>query len=980
MVDEAGADITTDVVYTSGWESPSAPFQADSGSLTNSIPTPQIETYFDTPPVRINTSFTSETAVVKQYLKATANGEPKIAYEFWQNHCDADNTRIGPVESYAVLKDGSVIPWNNLIELDGSQIERLDGHVAYWEMSNHIRKDALYHPEHLWQIRHGGSEFTLGEHGQGGTAGLEALVSQSNHHASLIEVISQDEKGPWRALMTEEKTTPDQDYPELTIHYQRSGGETEKTFTRVWEPSVTFLKTLRQIPNHFLLARSEYPYCAMNNPDIEKNQNPLTVSVIPMGDDSSVVFSQDELQKMKINVQPEYSYIPRVEVIAETVKPDENNQIYVDGILLKGFHKFALRWSVWGFRDGDYWDGYKISRSSDSTYANGNYDNLLTLALNKCESSEVFETILDSSLKSENVLERTLNFRASTLSVESALKVAWAKFAIQNDITPDTYIVTSVQDYDATIRNGNKAFILYAPSYVSELERLQVIPKSEKIMTDTTQSKIVYELTNETIDSYRISSMNSAIRELFLSHTFGGEIHFIENGLRGVSNPPRSEKISKFSDHDYMLRSHVERMFRIFADEISVSISHKTNDQLIVYQLRAESQDNETIVRMTTQVRAWNKSDPENVSLVIFSTKNPVSGRFQAFLKDLSGQFSQISSDGIHIDEAKYNEKYYAQIDVLDKVLQDRQRQLEELEAKIVEKGGKVTNKDQASDSLKQGGKPYESSSTPENHHSSHISLFAPDASPEAHMFKSESELPDDDTHVPTLDELKNNLVSEMLKLDSPSIQLLRPLSVPVRLRQTVLCTVNPRYAGPITQESITLPNALDIEHPGIKINEIIDPGSFALPIIPEHELIGWYHPDPKIQEQLTILTASEYGIYSLNSTIEVPQGLELYFAPHTPDASSMHKNPTQSEYEPLTNIELLHPHWQDLITTINADSNLTDKQKVDILLAAWTHSFTYLDDNSYDLPLTMPRADRYASIINDSRGNCGMQRKVLRL
>lgn len=156
---------------------------------------------------------------------------------------------------------------------------------------------------------------------------------------------------------------------------------------------------------------------------------------------------------------------------------------------------------------------------------------------------------------------------------------------------------------------------------------------------------------------------------------------------------------------------------------------------------------------------------------------------------------------------------------------------------------------------------------------------------------------------------------------------------------------------------------------PCLRFNKPIPPGLHSLFCPPGFKPIAFFHDSEFTEIKLSGIP--EIGVYSFYHSEKITSGLKIYFEKRDQVDNT---TPTPKERRVNCNFERLLPHWKNLIEALNL-AELTDKQKHDILIRAWTKAFNYdstqdtfdLYEEYRDAPLALA-----AEIINHAKGNCG--------
>lgn len=219
-------------------------------------------------------------------------------------------------------------------------------------------------------------------------------------------------------------------------------------------------------------------------------------------------------------------------------------------------------------------------------------------------------------------------------------------------------------------------------------------------------------------------------------------------------------------------------------------------------------------------------------------------------------------------------------------------------------------------------------------------------------------------------------------KLAEKMAEILNRVAVPdfslssgewLHLRGYLIDHINPSHSITSTDQYDVLPMLPFAEmptNPCLRFNKMLVPGFYSLPCPPGFHPVAVTHPNgPNLGIRLT--GNLEKNVFAVRFENEIPPGLSFYFEPtKNPDRTP----PDQREIEVTADESGLAEHWFNLISEIR-NSSLTDKQKVDVIIRAWTKAFNYSDQQeAFDQYLDSRGIYKKftTDIINKSIGNCG--------
>lgn len=938
----------------------------------------------------ILTSFTPTSEEVETYRQLIAEGTPTIAYEFLQNAMDYNDYERGLPQMELLFTNGRSLTYADFLSLSTEQLAQLQPFLEQIVITNHIKDEVFLSPEHLQQMRHGGGEGTLGEHGRGGKAGGAALIAEKD--AAGIQYVSRDEHGSWRAqceMSIRHDLFPHQKNPSYNIEYQYFDDPTDsldQTVVMIKKPSLRFLHSLRKIPQIFLPVNPQYQDYRLENDNSNQAQpNLFTVYVeLPTGTTEGVTFTAEEIsQKLGIR-ELAYTEPPRVEILPPDIV-DRTHQyngaatmsVCVDGLSLRTYSNYLLQWSFWGCDKGEH--GYRAKRSHDSRMAEGHWSNLMVAVLGKCTNPAVFTALFEAFYKRveceeaklpAGILEQELEKSPAALQ---ALTTAWEQFRQAHDL-PKECLVTAAQSFkDQAEKKNSSVVLLQSETFVRILEKFKLASRAEMAFMFESRASATGDVFKIPREDFAIHDQVDLLFDLILKHQ--GVLQTATDGQIVVKLDYQGDKLPR-SYHD--LPAEIDQLIKKMSAAVPEGCVIKVYvdlgpERATRFEASSErpwgQRDNVTVNIASGEAQSVNAAP--HMRVVIEPTKKE-EVKLAEFTRVFYAEFAKVSADGQTIDLDLFQEQYSGlERGAFDVELIKKKRELEALENAMRERMkrfGIVLGDEEGMDATRTGIiiEPLRV-----GEQRIYTTLFQPDSDPDARNSIGTGGFVPGMMEQLGIGSLLGKLQLEVEALEHPDLHLLNPTLLPAYARTTLIATVNPKFSGELQSEPVShIEIGPQPSQAGVRLNKMIAAGTRALPLPPQTRLVGLNHPSSDVS-QVVIRHSANHNTYSISSEVDIPAGLELYVEY---DEATISTQPASArETEPLVDLALLDPPWRGLVEAVQRDNQLTDKQKLDIALTAWLHAFTYDKDPRIDAEFEgLEGAARYSKIINLKRGNCG--------
>lgn len=965
----------------------------------------------------IPTSFVAGGEGVQAYIKALRRGESTPIYEQAQNQWDYNNDEMGPPLTYITTKKGQRISFPQLVRMSDKEFEKIKAACQKTEFINWIIPQKLFDPESLVYIAHG-NKGTLGSHGRGGKEAGAAFVVDGQ--ASSLEYISSDRNGPWHGqtvMAIDEDHFPGSKTPAYTLGYQRFQPEKplEQTSVIIHDPSEQFMIALRKLPDYFLLANPNYSGYRFN--EVEKKiQKPNLFTVWAKHPEESPInstgFSAGELNLIGLGPdQEEYREPPRVEILPETVvkkhgfQEGRTDRIFVDGLSMEASEYYALNWSFFGCGNGQH--GYQAQRSTDSDYVRGNYNKLMARVLGKCTSSEVFTSIFENSLNDKECAEgknlpgdEFINEISRNPLAITAMTEAWKNLSKSYKFDDRIFVTASADSLSKAERKNIKAVKINSPILVKALHKFNIVEELEQAVDlpqdpTSTGEKNKQRRWYETFAERKLP-MFRALKDIARNH---GKIIFNPQGeivINFDKNLPAW--VNSFSSLPWNVETLCQNCADYFGNksQIKLVIDRGEGKAFQIQQVVQENYYEPGFITIENFEQPIN-STGEIRTVLTLGHKEMLDNRdYAAFHLDFKKLFDSLTSDGQTIDLEKLA-KTLSPEDLFEDALQGKSIELAKIKREIANAKRQANAElDAVQNQLKEvkrqlglveedaglisptrigihpnpeidGWRP------PKDFQRKYMSLFSPNSalitsngnylsSPQPHQVPE----------IESFEDLHLYLKEKHDLLVQPDIKMLNGHLLPALIQDTLICAQNKTLSGEFAFEPIKVENHRSATRPGILMNKTIVAKTTTIPCPPNCRVVGFYHPEKNIANQIKINYSPDRGFYNFESQIEVTPGLEFYYE-HDSDLK-ITGQPTPKERGQLADPKYLNPKWSELIQTVKIHQPpLTEKQKLDIALTAWLHAFRYDKDPRIDAQYkNLAPEERAAVIVNNARGNCG--------
>lgn len=968
--------------------------------------------------------FTPDSPDVIAYRRTLASGKPTAPYEMCQNQADYNYYPAGSPDIIFTLKNGKQISLYDFLNTEPSQRVQLAEQILQITHTNKLDPNQPLLPGHVTELAHGGGLGTRGQHARGSRASATAMIAEQD--ATSIEYYSIDKEGkPWhgQAVLLEDKVNnPGGNSPVLTLGYQYlEPDNTPITETQlvINHPSPRLISSYFQLPYTFLPTHPSYEHSAFTQPETT-NTYPNLLTVWADWGDTSIhlskphhhTFTSEETQK-KLHIKEDVIYQdpPRVEILHPDLVDDPKykkdhitQEVFVDGLRLSTTsEKYAFHWHFVNCGNGDY-DGWRAKRSEQSEYISGNPNQLISHALARCDNPQVFETILNlSSIDfEETVISGSLCQEAKLGSkslVESAkenpavltaLAQAWDNFRAKHNINENTLISTSRSSYEkAKSREITNIAYINCPLIIDTLDQLGIIKTIENNITLPSNPEYTGDIKRIPRKDFYPQSFNSnpdnLIREAI---SLEGQITFDQSG--GITFTYASD-IIRIWDPPYVhnipfnLNFFIQDLLAAYPDDLKISFTIDDGSKCTVLTMDTSSSSyDRKFVTLNYKTTTEVFTGPTQCVCTI-QPRNPhnLPEKYSEYLNTIQTEVDLSSTDG-QLDQEKFAAKKGYAEKTVETTLEKMQRELWETERKLADAKrqlGQISEDRTSLSPTRTSPKPEAISDFEPTREREYTTLYSSNidympSNGSANRQYSQGELYDPGTPKEPKEVTQasvGNYIEEQLDLlVKPDLAIINPELLPLHLRSKLICGLNGITGSLKPYETIEIERTRKANHLGLSVKRKLVSGQHAIPIFDHCRLAGIYHPNRAIMDSIQVSQESEWGFYKLEYDQDIPEGLEFYYE-YDPDYV-LTRPPTTAETNQLADRSQLTPEWQNLLNLIdNFDPPLNDKQKHDIILSAWLHSFTYSKDERIDsLYTNLDIKTRSSTIINKSIGNCG--------
>lgn len=402
----------------------------------------------------VNVRPTGITKNTEEVVQAMSN-PGIIAYEYVQNVLDYQLRSKGPAKIYFQMKNGDLVSIVDIPTIPNFS----KTNIASIILVNDIGKSGL-HPDNLVTLESNQVEedYTLGQHGRGGKIAAAAIlgwrlakgIKYGSYHPDI---------GRWEGQFEMTKYGSDARTETLNLSYQKSPQETsETTQIEIVEPSTVIIDSFINLTTNFLPLNPTYENCQVVG-KVRKYLNQFTLK-----------FKKDDHINGELNEwagdlfglpkNGTYTESPRVEILPDNISLESEidyfskikvyTQAFVDGlkVTLYSTDKSVLPWSFFGLGRASY--NYRVLRSSDSSTLRGNPEYAAREALVKCGNPVVFQSLIDSLLKSNSTFRCVENTAISSImgdnreltkEAQSAFAEGW-KLYLQSKGLPEATLIS----------------------------------------------------------------------------------------------------------------------------------------------------------------------------------------------------------------------------------------------------------------------------------------------------------------------------------------------------------------------------------------------------------------------------------------------------------------------------------------------------------------------------------------------------------
>lgn len=887
------------------------------------------------PVIKLETSFTSGTPEVQSMLTAVNEQKrPIFWYELFQGALDYNDWEKGRPSIECILEDGTRQSVRDISP---------EAQIAQIEVSNFTRDDEGLEPDNIRFIAHGGGEGTLGIWGRGLTVGATACLA-----GGLCEGISfssRDKKGPWVGKGAIEITREDQTIPGFTLTYQRiESGHPDQTVITVHEPSPVLVDNLRSLPEICLPANPSYQFVRLAGADRgPKHPNVFTVyaeGAQEVVEGPHAFFSDGELKEFGVNVIASATEPLRAEILPRefvTGHRVTTSLVFADGLQVNArqWRGYALDWSFYGFREGDY--SSNPHRSHDSLTLEGDASGIIAATLRKCDRPEVFLQIIractDESKCEEGEIDKN-RFADLGAGTKQAIAKAWGQFLAEKGFSEEEVLITESSPLKNRAESeGHKVVLLNSEAFLQAIKESTDSKMADETLGIKQEPKATGEHTRVTYlgaPRHIEFASENLVRALTYSEgiiTIGGTNAInIEFGAAATRR-----FLGEFGELDLNIREFVTDFIAVFGSQAPLQIviddgknavtfecSSNRYGDLVGSRVGISPKKGELVssghpaVRMTI-------SPPQSEKMLIL---------YSQFMERLTQDLSGLVDEKGQVSKDKYLDAHDASL-LKGKIRKHR----EALVGAFLSLGGDrrllpVTALPVRTLSMRSGLED-------------NLSL----ASRERVLPKPIHEFS-----------------VELRRYFRPDIVVKfrgRPPGIKDYLIESI--------ASPYSQ--ISLEDYVPIETDGgkdradatITFNKTLPAGRYPIATMLGYRIVG-FKTVSGANIQFSELQGK--GMFLLNTSKEIPAGLTIYYQKEDrPDTNF----PDDLERRQLVDVMKLDPGWSTLVQALREDTNLSGKQRLDVAMTAWIRAFTY---NS-EFGRRNRDNESFTDLINQAEGDC---------
>jgi hypothetical protein len=910
-------------------------------------------------------------------------------------------------EDYINIKDVAKLPEiTRIVFQNDFQVEEDHG----------LRPSAIYLTSH-----EGRDEGTLGVHGRGTKIAATAVLE--GRHASRVTFSSYaDGVGAWYGEATLVGNEKDKkEAPSLHLRYKTDETLTQDTTEiTLHDPSPTLREALYLLPDWLLQANPLYENARFTFSEDNKIPNTFTAYTQPQ---YSLQEGEVSISRYIDGTQNMGAERSRVEIIPPQVvgehRTHEVDYVFIDGlrVALHG-ETFSQVYAFWGFNHA--MTGYNPRRSNDSLtiYDTAAARNVLGLVFENCPNPDVFATVLQALHQSEgNVYEGLIPswvFHASSMSqvARTALTEAYRRTTQGQQVA----ITASIEAYKRATKENIPAINLGSNTWVNVLKGVSPDIQIVDDIFAKQQAQLEQKLREE--------QAQAAIREKAAAEE-GVRKYLAERGvdvtlagtgevmkIPAAENPAHAYELAKLhilsalaqNEGRVLQLENGNLRFNMQADGFMTPPTLATDlgpitefaKQLIAGSSGEIKLEATVIIDQKGQIFALSGSPErdEHGNLTMNIQAAPASLAFRSLLR-----VDCLFPDTIPAETVRFQHDLLRDIQVLTGehgyVSQEKYLQSEFYEnyppaAELLRVRALLDqNKHEVRQALRQMNEQRAKAKLP----------LLPDP-----FAKEEEITARRRERRPSLQAVGGVSYDDRVRDDVP-LNMLGPMSgaglsrygqatrreggqsqeqerrvVPPHMYLTrgfgkvedyLLMHPQPEFSNTKLEEYIPLPplsHESMTDHPTLFFTHAIAKGLSSLPVPPGYRPVSLHRDGKAVGIQIA---ESIHGFFTMYSEEIIPAGLTIHFEPQ---AGKDHSLPTDSETRVMAIFEDLYPHWQNLILALNK-SETTPKQKVDILLRAWTKAFLYTKaQNVFDFyeDVREDPLELNTMIINASAGDCG--------
>jgi hypothetical protein len=918
---------------------------------------------------------------------------PGALYELTQGILDYNDNAQGPPQIRVHIGE-EILSYEAFLQLDSPSQPTQISFVNYIKDGDGLRPLNLVHTQHNGK----GQTSTLGVHGRGSKIATTALLAGG--HASKISYCSSANGiGAWYGEAVMVKDTEDTEADEaLALRYKRDETLTQNTTEiAVHNPSPTLIESLRVFPEWFLPVNPHYEHYRLGTPrDADPNQFTL------YADSQPTLLPHERVSTRAILDATSGKEPARIEVLPHPwIAQEPVTHVFIDGLAVEvPGETFSQVYSFWGFTHTD--SGHTPTRSNDSLSMTGNARDALGILYTQCSEPAVFTKVIQALTKQQLYEGHIPWWSLQPSHLREEARVAASKAWREITLGQDTYITTShplawqaENAHLPTIHLDSETWVKLIQEaagaktvegfFAQERARLeQETRAAARRAADAEQEGIRKYLAERGLAS-DLSGTGEVIKVPGVENPAAtlemAKLHILfslaQNDGTIVELPDRTIRLDMRADDFLSIPTNVTALGPVgsfatmltgaYAGRAALEVSLITDQKGRMFELTGSSKP-DSLGNMTISVKAAEAKLPYRSLLRVDCSFSdlPERGPLAEFPRDLLMSLQSITNQSGHISREQYlASEFYAAYPPAAELLRIRS---------IIEQNRHMTRQllVKENELRRQAGLP-------------------PIADPYMHDEANERQ-----TTSTNEEGLPPVLPDAMVRDDTP-LTLLKPTSrVGLTTREKpnsreVLVVPAHMYLTPgfgkvhdylhmypeVEFSNTTLAAYAPLEDisderkghlPTLFFTQSLKAGLSALPTPPGFRPVAIYQDGKSVDVKLA---ASGTGFFTMYSAHDVPAGLQIQFAP---EIRKDHSIPTDKETRVVANFQELDDHWKQLLIELNK-STLTPKQKVDIILRAWTKAFAYnksqkvFDEYSDVRNNTI---DLNTRIINKAAGNCG--------